>query len=192
MIRMSETTRTHTPGKQLDCNNLISSLMKHVLTNRPTFHSDSEKLSSKIWAHKIFLFWSNVTYWEVKFDMVCDMIFICPLLDFSIHVIGSTPLLLLHYLIEKTGDSTHRRTCRWGWGGLKHLPPPALPNFAQLRFLGQQEKFGQTKFLQKFPCFVSPFFLWKSYFLFWTLVGVVKPVKLISGLCVESNSEQRS
>ena len=42
-----------------------------------------------------------------------------------------------------------------GLGGLKHSPPPALPNFAQLRFLGQQEKFGQTKFLQKFPCFVS-------------------------------------
>ena len=52
--------------------------------------------------------------------MVCDMIFIYPLLDFSIHVVGSTPLLLLHYLIEKkTGDSTHRRTCRWGWG-LQH------------------------------------------------------------------------
>ena len=47
---MSETTRTHTPGKQLDCDILISPLMKHVLTNRPTFHSDSEKLRSKILA----------------------------------------------------------------------------------------------------------------------------------------------
>ena len=57
--------------------------------------------------------------------MVCDMIFIYPLLDFSIYVIGSTPLLLLHYLIEKTGDSTHRRTCRWGWGAATPpLPPP--------------------------------------------------------------------
>ena len=49
---MSETTRTHTPGKQLDCDILISSLMKHVLTNRPMFHSDSEKLRRKIWATK--------------------------------------------------------------------------------------------------------------------------------------------
>ena len=52
MIRMSETTRTHTPGKQLDCDILISSLVKHVLTNRPMFHSDSEKLRRKIWATK--------------------------------------------------------------------------------------------------------------------------------------------
>ena len=48
---MSETTRTHTPGKQLDCDILISSLMKHVLTNK-MFHSDSEKLRRKIWATK--------------------------------------------------------------------------------------------------------------------------------------------
>ena len=52
MIRMSETTRTHTPGKQLDCYIFISSLMKHVLTNRSMFHSDSEKLRSKILATK--------------------------------------------------------------------------------------------------------------------------------------------
>ena len=52
MIRMSETTRTHTPGKQLDCDIFIISLMKHVLTNRPMFHSDSEKLRSKILATK--------------------------------------------------------------------------------------------------------------------------------------------
>ena len=52
MIRMSETTRTHTPGKQLDYDIFIISLMKHVLTNRPMFHSDSEELRSKIWATK--------------------------------------------------------------------------------------------------------------------------------------------
>ena len=52
MIRMSETTRTHTPGKQLDCDILISSLMKHVLTDRPMFHSDLEELRTKIWATK--------------------------------------------------------------------------------------------------------------------------------------------
>ena len=66
----------------------------------------------------------------------------------------------LHYLIEKTGDSTHRRTCRWGWGAAT-APPPAPPEF-----WGQQEKFGQTKFLQKFPCFVSPFFSLKELFFF--------------------------
>ena len=47
MIRMSKATRTHTPGKQLYCNILISSLMKHVLTNRPMFHSDLEKHAEK-------------------------------------------------------------------------------------------------------------------------------------------------
>ena len=52
MIRMSETTRTHTPGKQFDRDILISSLMKHVLTNKPMFHSDSEKLSRKVLATK--------------------------------------------------------------------------------------------------------------------------------------------
>ena len=31
---MSETTRTHTPGKQLDCDILISPLMKYVLIKR--------------------------------------------------------------------------------------------------------------------------------------------------------------
>ena len=49
---MSETTRTHTSGKQLDCDILISSLMKHELTNKTMFHSDSEKLRSKIWPAK--------------------------------------------------------------------------------------------------------------------------------------------
>ena len=49
---MSETTRIHTHGKQLDCYILISSLIKHVLTDRPMFHSDSEELRTKIWATK--------------------------------------------------------------------------------------------------------------------------------------------
>ena len=40
--------------------------------------------------------------------------------------------------------------------------PPAPSNFGQLRFFGQQEKFGQTKFLLKFPCFVSSFFVFFS------------------------------
>ena len=29
----------------------------------------------------------------------------------------------------------------------------APPKFGQLRFFGQQEKFGQSQFLKKFPCF---------------------------------------
>ena len=29
----------------------------------------------------------------------------------------------------------------------------APPNFGQLRFFGQQEKFGQSQFLKKLPCF---------------------------------------
>ena len=52
MIRMSEASRTHTPSKQLGRDILIGSLMKHVLTNRPMFHTDSVKLHSKILATK--------------------------------------------------------------------------------------------------------------------------------------------
>ena len=44
---MSEATRTHTPGKQLDRDILISSLMKHVLTNRLMFHSCSGNYAEK-------------------------------------------------------------------------------------------------------------------------------------------------
>ena len=71
MIRMSKATRTHTPGKQLDCDILISSLMKHVLTNRPMFHSDSEKLRSTIRATKSSL--SNQT-WHIKMQKKFDMV----------------------------------------------------------------------------------------------------------------------
>ena len=84
--------------------------------------------------------------------MVCDMIFIYPLLDFSIHVIGSTPLLLLHYLIEKTGDSTHRRTCRWGWGAATAppLPPP--------RILGAAREIWANQIFTKVSMFRFAFF----------------------------------
>ena len=54
MIRMSETTRTHTPGKQLDCDILISSLMKHVPTNRPMFQIQ-RGITHKNLGHKIYL-----------------------------------------------------------------------------------------------------------------------------------------
>ena len=80
MIRMSETTRTHTTGKQLDCDILISSLMKHVLTNRPMFHSDSEKLRSKIWATKSL--YSDQMRNIEKENAIWSMV---------IHVIGSIP-----------------------------------------------------------------------------------------------------
>ena len=80
MIRMSETTRTHTPGKQLDCDIFIISLMKHVLTNRPMFHSDSEELRSKIWATKS-LYSDQMRNIEKK-NVIWSMV---------IHVIGSIP-----------------------------------------------------------------------------------------------------
>ena len=70
-----------------------------------------------------------------------------------------------------------------GAGGLQHPHPHA-------QFGAAREIWGNQTFT-KFPCFISSFFfLWKSYFLFRALVGVVKTIKLISGLCVESNSEQ--
>ena len=81
---MSETTRTHTPGKQLDYVILISSLMKYVLTNRPMFHSASEKLRRKLLTTKSgpqnlpLLIKRDIWRSKKKFDMVCDMIFICP------------------------------------------------------------------------------------------------------------------
>ena len=166
MIRMSETTRTHTPGKQLDCDILISSLMKHVLTNRPMFHSDSEKLRRKIWATKSS---SSDQTWHIekpkKFDVVCDMMFMCRQLDFGIHVIGSTPLLLLHYLTEKKGDSTHRGTCHWGWGAATH-PLPRPSKFWVTQIFGVTRNLGKPNFYKSFHVSFLLFFLWKN-FLFW-------------------------
>ena len=194
MIRMSETTRTHTPGKQLDYVILISSLMKHVLTNRPMFHSDSEKLRRKIWATKSS---SSDQTWHIekpkKFDMVCDMMFICPQLDFGIHVIGSTPLLLLHYLTEKKSDSTHRGTCHWGWGAATPPPSPRPSKFWATQIFGATREIWADQIFTKVSMFRFVFFFFERViFLFWAKVGVVKSVKLISGLCVESNSEQHS
>ena len=93
--------------------------------------------------------------------MVCDMIFIYPLLDFSIHVIGSTPLLLLHYLIEKTGDSTHRRTCRWGWGAAT-APPPAPP-----RILGAAREIWANQIFTKVSMFRFAFFFFERVIFFY-------------------------
>ena len=40
-----------------------------------------------------------------------------------------------------------------GGGRAPPPPPPPQPNLRQLRFFGQEEKFGQNQFLKKFPCF---------------------------------------
>ena len=77
-------------------------------------------------------------------------------------------------LIEETVDSTHRRTGRGGGGGGRNPPappppPPPTPNFGQLRFFGQQEKFGQSQFLHKFPCFLSSFFSFERYIFYFKL-----------------------
>ena len=57
-------------------------------------------------------------------------------------------------LIEETGDIAPISA-----GGIGDCQPSLpLQNFGRLRFFGQQEKFWQSQFLQKFPCFVSSFF----------------------------------
>ena len=67
-------------------------------------------------------------------------------------------------LIEETGDSTHERTGRGSWGLPPPRPPPPFPSqiLGNSDFFGQQEKFWQNQFLQKFPCFVSFFFFFES------------------------------
>ena len=45
----------------------------------------------------------------------------------------------------------HRRTGREGEGGC------SPPNFGQLRFFGQREKFGQSQFLKTSPCLFNYF-----------------------------------
>ena len=51
-----------------------------------------------------------------------------------------------------------------GAGGCHRPAPPPFPSqiLGNLDFLGQQEKFWQNQFLQKFPCFVSSFFFFES------------------------------
>ena len=86
--------------------------------------------------------------------MVFDMMFICPLLSFGIHVIGSTRLLLLHHLIEKTGDSTHRRTCRWGWGGEVETPPsPRSSKFCATQIFGAARDIWANQIFTKVSMF---------------------------------------
>ena len=42
-------------------------------------------------------------------------------------------------LIEKTGDSTHRRTCRWGWGAATPPYPRPLKFWATQIFWAARE-----------------------------------------------------
>ena len=88
-------------------------------------------------------------------------------------------------LIEKTGDSTHERAGRGELGAATPLPSPSLPKFWATQIFGQLQKFWQNQFLQKFPCFVSSFFLSKQYFFFiLSLSRRSNSVKFIFGLCV--------
>ena len=63
----------------------------------------------------------------------------------------------------------------WGAGGLQPPPPKKKKKkkLGQLRFFGQQEKFGQTQLLKKFACVcvcvcvcVLFFYFEERYFLF--------------------------
>ena len=77
------------------------------------------------------------------------------------------PLLLLHYLTEKKGDSTHRGTCHWGWGAATPPPPPpAPPNFEQLRFLGATRKIWADQILTKVSMFRFVFFFFERVIFF--------------------------
>lgn len=69
-----------------------------------------------------------------------------------IHSIIITPLLLLHYLIEKTGDSTHRRTCRWGWGA--ETPPSSRPSkFCATQIFGAAREIWANQIFTKVSMF---------------------------------------
>ena len=99
--------------------------------------------------------------------MVCDMIFIYPLLDFSIHVIGSTPLLLLHYLTEKKKKVIAPIEVRTiGAWGLQH-PPPLPPPFQILGssdFWGNKRNLGKPNFYKSFHVSFLLFFSLKEFF----------------------------
>ena len=93
--------------------------------------------------------------------MVCDMIFIYPLLDFSIHVIGSTPLLLLHYLTEKKKKVIAPIEVRTiGAWGLQHPPPSPRPS----RFWAAQI-FGVTREIWANQIFTKVF-MFRFFFFF--------------------------
>ena len=108
MIRMSETTRTHTTGQQLDWDILISSLMKHVLTNVPLRFRE---IAQRNLGHKIFLSWPNVTNWEgkkVRFGVWCSF------------VLSSILVFVLLEPFQNSGNLFKRRMfhLNFSWGGL--------------------------------------------------------------------------
>ena len=72
---------------------------------------------------------------------------------------------------EKKERKKYKPTLNWQ-GSNSHLsaschglqPPPPPLHLGQLRFFGQEEKFGQSQFLKKFPCLFYHFE--ERYFLF--------------------------
>ena len=130
--------------------------------------------------HKIYLLWSNEKYWEGKFDIVCNIMFICPSLNLGIYVIGSMlharlklilrwcvqnlstfnddtnykPVSMISNLTETTMcliEETGDSTHERTGRGSWGLPPsPLPPPGRQLRFFGQQEKFWQNRFCKSF------------------------------------------
>ena len=99
----------------------------------------------------------------------------------NIGIFGDRPTDHIFFLIPwSQGEKgrKHRRTGRGGggWGGCSPPPPPPPPpTFGQLRFFGQQDKFGQS-FLKKFPYFfeeIDIFYFtwsWRNSMRFWLLV----------------------
>ena len=67
-------------------------------------------------------------------------------------------------LIEETGDNTHKRTGRGSWEAF-NPSPLRLPNFKQLRFFGQQKKFGNANFYKSFHVSFCLFFSFKETFI---------------------------
>ena len=147
--------------------------------------------------HKIYLLWSNEKYWEGKFDIVCNIMFICPSLNLGIYVIGLLDSnlswggvfkIFRHLMmIQITNPSQWyqiwvKLQCVWlkkqviapmsvragGAGGCHR--PPSLPLGGNSDFLGSKRNFGKTDFA-KVSMFrlLCLFFLWKRYFFIWGL-----------------------
>ena len=64
-------------------------------------------------------------------------------------------------LIEKTGDSTHRRTCRWSWGAATPLSPRPLKFWATQTFWAAGEIWADQIFT-KVSMFRFVFFFFET------------------------------
>ena len=151
------------------------------------FHLDSEDLRRKIWATK-YTYPDQMRNIE-KESSIQSMVG-CSF------VLGSISVFLLLDPFQNSINLFKRRMLdsNLSWGGVfkicRHLVMVQIANrlsdkkfnwnkFGQLRFFGQQEKFCQSQFLQKPPCFVSSFFSLKETFFILNLsrrnkVGVIK------------------